>query len=39
MQFLVHRRQGETTAAYVELSIFGDDHYIDLEWITLQLTK
>jgi hypothetical protein len=33
MQIRVRRRQGEATVADVELSIFTDDRYIDLEWI------
>ena len=36
MQFLVRRRQGEATVADVELSIFTDDRYIDLEGIVVR---
>ena len=47
MQIRVRRRQGEATVADVELSIFSDDRYIDLEgivvreprrgWITMEI--
>jgi len=47
MQIRVRRRQGEVTVADVELSIFSDDRYIDLEgivvreprpgWITMEI--
>jgi len=36
MQLLVRRRQGEATVADVELSIFNDDRYIDLEGIVVR---
>ena len=36
MQLLVRRRQGEATVADVELSIFTDDRYIDLEGIVVR---
>jgi hypothetical protein len=34
MQIRVRRRQGEATVADVELSIFTDDRYIDLDGIS-----
>ena len=36
MQIRVRRRQGEATVADVELSIFNDDRYIDLEGIVVR---
>ena len=36
MQIRVRRRQGEATVADVELSIFTDDRYIDLEGIVVR---